>query len=249
MTPGVTLSSTNGTTEVEIVPAPAASTQRVVNYMSVFNSDTVNHTVILELFDGTTRFTMFQAVIAPNEFIQFSDSGWSVHTSTGAVKQAVGGGLVPISSSWSISVLTADQTNNNAVANTIQTIGSGLAFTANLSTRYSFRAVIYYTAAATTTGSRWAVTASNIVANSLGYMSRYALGTTTETLNHGLTAVNLPAASSASSAVVTPGLNMAFVEGTIQLSVTGTVDFTFASEVASSAIVAKVGSFVEYAAI
>jgi hypothetical protein len=54
----------------------------------------------------------------------------------------------------------------------------------------------------------------------------------------------VPAASNATSAAT--GSNIAIIEGIIKPSGSGTVIARFASEVASSAIVAKAGSYVEY---
>jgi len=64
------------------------------------------------------------------------------------------------------------------------------------------------------------------------------------TFNGGLTSYDLPAASNATSA--TTAGNIAIVEGFIQPSANGTVIARFASEIASSAIVAKAGSVCYY---
>ncbi len=63
-------------------------------------------------------------------------------------------------------------------------------------------------------------------------------------MNDGLTAYGLPAASNLTSAVNTAG-NMAIIEGVITPTANGNVQLRFASEVASSAITAKAGSYVE----
>ena len=70
---------------------------------------------------------------------------------------------------------------------------------------------------------------------------------TTQTLNHGLSTYGVPAASSSSSAA-TAG-NIAVIEGVITPTAAGTVIARFASEVASSAIVAKAGASVQYKAL
>ncbi len=140
-----------------------------------------------------------------------------------------------------IVVLGADVTNNNAVANTLQDV-TGLSFAVTAGLRYKFRFVIYYTAAAITTGSRWSINAP--ASTFLNFDSRYSLTITTETLNHGLSAVNTPAASNISSAAT--GSNKAVIEGIIIPSANGTVIARFASEILSSAIIAKIGSHVEF---
>lgn len=147
-----------------------------------------------------------------------------------------GGGL------WTRVVLLADRTNNNAVTNTLADV-TGLSFPVVAGQRYWFRFRIVYTAQVITTGSRWSINGPAITG--LSYLSEYSLTTTTTTRNPTLTAYNLPAASNLSSASTGPS-NTVLIEGFIQPSANGNVIARFASEVANSAIVAKVGSFVEF---
>jgi len=139
-------------------------------------------------------------------------------------------------------VLTADVTNNNASANTIADV-TGLSFPVTAGKTYKFRFEIDYTAAATSTGSRWSINGPSAPTR-LSYRSDYSLTTTTRTTNDGLSTYDVPAASNATSADTTS--NRAIVEGSITPSVDGSVIARFASEVSSSAIVAKAGSTVEY---
>lgn len=137
-------------------------------------------------------------------------------------------------------VLTADVTNNNAVANTLQNV-TGLSFPVVSGGQYHFRAWIAYTSAATTTGSRWTI--NTPTTSHLGYESQYTLTATTQVLNCGLSAKQNPNNSSASSLTVG---NRAIIEGILTASANGTVDIQFASEVALSAIVAKAGSILTW---
>lgn len=137
-------------------------------------------------------------------------------------------------------VLGADVTNNNASANTIADV-TGLSFAVVSGGQYWFRFIIPYTSAATTTGSRWAINGP-VAPTRLNYTSRYPLTATTETVNYA-DAYDTPAASNASS--LTTG-NLAVIEGIIVPSANGTVIARFASEVSSSAIVAKAGAVCYY---
>lgn len=132
-------------------------------------------------------------------------------------------------------VLTAEVINNNAIANTLQDI-TGLSFSVTSGTRYGFQFLIPYTAAATTTGSRWTI--NGPATSFLSYTSRYTLTATTETVNY-LSAYSQPAASNASSLAAG---NIAVIEGFLTPSANGTVIARFASEVLSSAITAKAGA-------
>ena len=136
--------------------------------------------------------------------------------------------------------LRADITNNNGVANTIADV-TGLTFLATAAEVYWFEATIPYTSAATTTGSRWSVNGP-AAPTRLNYTSKYTIDATTETTNFA-TAYDIPAASNATS--LTAG-NVATIKGFIQPSTTGMVTIRFASEVAGSAIVAKVGAVLRW---
>lgn len=136
-------------------------------------------------------------------------------------------------------ILTADVAN---VAADVLADVTGLQFPVVAGLRYKFKATIVYTAAATTTGSRWAINGPAIT--DLAYGSAYPLDATSQTLNCGLGAYNLPAAANASSLAAN---NIATVEGVICCSASGNVVVRFASEVATSAITAKaLRSFIEY---
>ncbi len=133
--------------------------------------------------------------------------------------------------------------NANAVANTLADV-TGLSFPVVSGTRYRFRFMIPYTAAATTTGSRWSI--NGPATTELSYRSEYSLTATSRTVNEGLALYNLPASANATSLLLG---NLAVLEGIVKPSVNGNVVARFASEVASSAIVAKAGALVNYEAI
>jgi len=138
-----------------------------------------------------------------------------------------------------ISVLGADVTNSSASANTMQDV-TGLSFPVEANRNYAFRFCIPYTAAAATTSSRWGINGPALAA--LSMHSRYALTATGQTVNF-VNAYNAPAAANASS--LTSG-NICVMEGTIRCSAGGNVVARFASEISSSAIVAKAGAFVKW---
>lgn len=236
---GRTLANTNNTTDVNIVPAPAASTQRVIDFISVFNKDTVSQTVTIKLDANGTEYIIWQGVLNAGERLEYSNSkGFRTLTNTGAekVQQALGSAVQNTENSV---ILAADVTNNNAVANTLQNV-TGLSFPVVGGNTYWFEAVIPYTAAATTTGSRWTITGPAI--SILNGTSEYTLTATTKTLNC-FTAYSIPAASNASS--LTNG-NLCTIWGIIKCNASGDVQVQFASEVANSAIIAKAGAVLKY---
>jgi hypothetical protein len=135
--------------------------------------------------------------------------------------------------------LSADTANSHGTANTLKGVGN-LSFAVVAGTTYRFSALIAYTSAATTTGSRWTVTGPAVTF--LNYTSTYPLTATTLTSNYA-SAYSIPAASNASS--LTAG-NVAIISGIVKPSANGTVSIAFASEVLSSAITAKAGSTLEW---
>ncbi len=135
-------------------------------------------------------------------------------------------------------ILAADVANS--AVDTIASV-TGLAFPVVAGIRYKFKAVIIYTAAATTTGSRWSITGPAIT--DLAYDSQYPLDATSQTVNRALAAYDLPAAANVSSLAAN---NRAEIEGVVCCSVSGNITVRFAAEVAS-AITAKANrSYIEY---
>lgn len=70
-TPGRTLIDTNGTTDVNIVDAPGASTQRVIDLVSVYNADTVSQTVTIKLDANGTEYIIWVGTLASGETVQY----------------------------------------------------------------------------------------------------------------------------------------------------------------------------------
>ena len=240
---GRTVTNTNSTTDVTIAASPVASTQRIIDYISVYNNDTVNATVTVKLDANGTEYILFKVTLAATEKIEYHEGqGFKVIASTGAVKQSINQGANASTSGLTAVVLGSDVTNNNAVANTIADV-TGLSFSVLNGKTYYFQFVIWYTAAATTTGSRWGVNCSAGTAATLSLTSEYTLTTTTSTRNANIQAFDSPAASNATSVVA---MNKAMIEGIFTANADGTFIARFASEVANSAIVAKAGSVCYY---
>jgi hypothetical protein len=100
-TPGMQLSNSNSTTAADILAAPAASTQRKVNLITVCNKDTLVVTVTIRLNDnGTTYNYLSGLVLPPNCTLQFTDmDGWSVINPDGSIcLSTVSGAAVDVQS-------------------------------------------------------------------------------------------------------------------------------------------------------
>jgi len=240
-TPGRTVINTNSTTDVDISGSPASSTQRVIDLISIHNTDTVSATVTVKFDANGTEYILFKATIASGERIEYSDgNGFKVQTVSGATKTARSQGQNTIATGLNVVTISSDVVNNNAIANTLQDV-TGLAVPVTNGKRYWFRFVIQYTADATTTGSRWTV---SFPGGTIRATSQNSLATTTQTLYTGINAADVGAAVGATSA--STGANIAIIEGFLECTSTGDLIARFASEIANAAITAKAGSLVFY---
>lgn len=233
--------ASNGSTNVTLVSSPANSEFKEVHDMTFYNSDSTNKEITIEKYDGSNAFILFKCTLASGEMLEYN-KGWRVFATTGAIKQSINQGANASTTGITAVVLGSDVTNNNAVANTIADV-TGLSFSVTNGKTYYFKAIIRYTAAATTTGSRWGVNCSAGTAANLTFTSEYTLTSTTSTRNAMVQAFDSPAASNATSVVA---VNMAKLEGHFTPTADGTFIIRFASEVANSAIVAKAGSVCYY---
>lgn len=240
---GRTLATASNISDVDISGSPASSTQRLIDYISIYNADINSNTVTIKYHDNGTNYTLFTALLYQGYSLLYSEGdGWKVIDNGGQEIK-----LVQRTTQYNTDdnitdvILGANIANNNAVANTMQDV-TGLSFSVTSGNTYWFRYNVRYSAAATTTGSRWAISAP--ATTFLTYRSNYTLTTTSQTSNDGLGSNDLPATSNASSASVTS--NHAYVEGIIRPSADGYVQARFASEVAGSAITAAIGSKLSY---
>lgn len=86
-TPGVTPTVTNGTTAVDILPAPAAATQRKVNGITISNKDSVSKVVQVYLNDNGTQYSLTSSTLGVGETLGYTDTqGWYTIDTSGARK-------------------------------------------------------------------------------------------------------------------------------------------------------------------
>ena len=84
---------TTGTTPVTVVAAPAASTTRKLNYLSVVNLDTIAHTVSVQVLSSASTRVICRVTLATGEQVHFTDArGFYALDAAGQIKQAGGGG-------------------------------------------------------------------------------------------------------------------------------------------------------------
>jgi hypothetical protein len=240
---GRTLVTTNNTTDVNLAAAPLASTQRIIDFISIFNNDTTNKVVTIKLDANGTEYVLFKTTLAADEKIEYQEGqGFKVIANSGAVKQSINQGSNTATTGLTSVILGADITNNNATANTMQDV-TGLSFSVLANRTYYFKFVIPYTAAATTTGSRWGVNCTTGLATTLSFTSEYSSGTTTTQRNLNVLAFDSGVLAVGSASTTS---NLCVMEGYFKPTADATFIARFASEIASSAIVAKAGAVCYY---
>lgn len=244
VTPGRQATTIAAAATTTIVSSPAASTYRTVKTLHIRNRHASTSNTVTIRFNNGSSFELISVALPAGYVLHYDEgAGFEILDSGGrSLQNTSDNGSGAAINSTNLVVLASDVTNNNATANTIADI-TGLSFSVTAGEEYFFRFNIEYTAAATTTGARFSINGPSSPTK-LIYSSRYSLTTTSETVNHGLSAYDSPAAANASSAAT--GANIAIVEGFIQPSANGTVIARFASEISSSAIVAKAGSLLEW---
>ena len=243
ITPGRNALITNNTTAVNIVAAPSASTQRSVEYLSVYNSDIVNSTVTVQFNANGTTYEISVVTLGPGEKLEYDEGfGFAILDKNGALKNESVYESTNYTSSFSYVILANDVVNNNAVANTIADI-TGLSFSVTSGKTYYFKFSISYTSASTATGARFSINGPAITF--LSYYTQFPNSAVAYNAYTGLTTFDSPATAGTLTPVAGPP-QVAMIEGIFKPAANGTLIGRLASEVANSAITAKAGSIVYY---
>jgi hypothetical protein len=231
---------TNNTTAVDLVGAPAASAQRIVDYISVYNADTASVTVTIDFFDNSSLFTLITATLGAGEKLEYQEgTGFKIISTTGA--QRITDGMVgaPTANSDISYVLkdTDQSTNSNAFVSL-----TGLEFPVVAGKSYWFRFTIPYDVTNTATGSAFAITGPSAV--NLYYYTDVSSGVNARFAQRGITIYDGTLASTTSSQITG---NIATVEGVVTPTASGNITARFRHQELSSVFVTqKAGAFVQY---
>lgn len=235
--------SISSATTTTVISAPGTNGDRIVQGITIRNTHgSLATTITVQDYDGVTASEIYRVTLAAGEQAVFSRTqGWVYYNAQGLPKESQSqGSSAAALSAVNLVVLASDVVNNNAVANTIQDV-TGLSFPVVAGQTFQFEFFIDYTAAATTTGSRWSINGPAF--SRLMLRSSYGLTTTSLTFNQ-VGAYDQPAASNASSPLTTG--NLAYMAGQVTPSADGNIIARFASEIAASAITAKAGSLLKW---
>ena len=94
-TPGTNGGTSNGATPVDLVPAPGASTQRIINGINIYNADTVPQTVTVRFNDNATTRVLKSTTLSVGDTLTWSlGDSWEIIDSSGNVH------TTPSSGNW-----------------------------------------------------------------------------------------------------------------------------------------------------
>ena len=86
-TPTKNFGSTNGTTAVTVVPAPTSAKINQLRSCSVYNCDSIEHTVTIQVNSSSNLRTVFSVIVKVGEQIQFTlYEGWKIFNVDGILK-------------------------------------------------------------------------------------------------------------------------------------------------------------------
>lgn len=74
--PGNSKGLLNSTSEVTIVGTPGVTEQRMIDIGTIFNKDTTDIAVVLQVANGANRYTLVRKVCVPNDKLEFGKLGY-----------------------------------------------------------------------------------------------------------------------------------------------------------------------------
>jgi hypothetical protein len=231
--------NTNNTTAVDLVDSPAASTQRIVDYISVYNRDTVAQTVTVQFNDNGTLYNLCVVNLGAGEKVEYQEGkGFKVLSTTGAERVSDNFPGLLESSNVNFVLKTSDQPS---IVNLPFVDITDLSFLISAGQMYWFKFVIPYTTSNITFGSKFAINGP-ASPTFLAYQTTNSNGAGLATVNRGLSTYD---AASTSGAGVLAG-NIAIVEGVIIPSSDGTLIGRFGNETSTLNTTVKAGAMVKY---
>jgi hypothetical protein len=241
ITPARNAINTNGTTPVDLVGSPASSTERIVDYLSIYNSDSASAIVTVQYDAGGTAYSLIVTELSFGEKLEYQEGiGFRSLNIAGALKQASEIGFNGITGFNSV-VLASNVINSNPTQNTLEDV-TGLEFSVVSGNTYWFKFIIPYSVSSASAGTRWTIngpTASALYYELMNTTNGGAFGIST-----GMSTYNLPASWNTATSL-TVG-NVAIIEGIVTLSANGSIIARSASEVGGVSITAMAGAVVYY---
>ena len=241
ITPGSRVVATNSTTAVDIVQAPASSTQRIVDFLSVQNVDTVQNDVTIRFNDSGTTYILFKVRLGVGDKIEYHEGkGFRVINSSGAqaTYKSFSSSVSNIANGTVYLPLDLNLTSSLGVFPTPIT---GLEFPIILGKNYEFKFFILYDVDATTTGAKFNLSTESINGD---YSALFITGITASTVFGGFSSPDFPfSATSATTPATTQ--NCTKIEGNLKASSNGVVKVLAAHD-SGGTLTIKKGSLIHF---
>jgi hypothetical protein len=231
--------NTTGTTEINIVDSPASLTQRVVDYISVYNSDTASSTVTIEFYDNGSIYDLCIVNLSVGEKIEYQEGcGFKIISTDGSIK--IGENIAGLTESSTIKfVLKTGDTNTTSTSFSDIT---DLSFSVTAGKTYWFRFVIPYATSVTSNGIKLSINGP-ASPTYLAYFVEVANGASTLGLRKALSTYDATPTSTNSASTTS---NIGIIEGVIKPSSNGTLIGRFGNEAAGQSNTIKAGAMIKY---
>jgi hypothetical protein len=242
ITPIRNVTYTNGTSAIDLVDSPASSTQRVIDYISVYNSDSSTNTVTIGFLTASTSYRLAVIQLAPGEKLEYHDGcGFKVISNAYSTKTVTVFDGIQDTANLSMMVLEQDfiHVSNGDSVRTLPDLRLAM----SAAKRYWFRYVIFYNTNSTGIGTRFNIYGDSGAINFLHHQYRNSLTTSSETAFGGGSTYNIVSASNATSAS-TSG-NVVILEGLIQPDYVTTLGLNVSCE-STGTLTIKANSFLQY---
>ena len=214
----------------DIVAAPAASTTRNVKTINIRNKHASTSVgVTVQFNQNATIFELYKATLKAGETLEYVEGvGFFVVTTAATAF-------------YNRRVAGSDVTNS---ATTFADV-TGLTAPVEANKHYNFEAHLYHFSAAATTGPRFAVNGPTMTAMRLQQLITETGSVAAAVMNSNITDITAldTAVATTDGQITTPVLSI--LSGWINPSAAGTFAIRVASEVATSAITIKVGSWMQ----
>lgn len=247
ITPSSRVIVTNNTTAVQIVQSPGASTQRIVDFLSVQNVDTSQNDVTIRFNDNGTTYVLFKTRLNPGDKIEYHEGkGFKVVNTFGS--QVTYKESTSLNSNLTTGTIVLDEDVDVTITGSTSIIVlkiPKLAFPVQLGKMYAFKANILYDVNATTTGVRFNVDIIDTQTLDTSIMAITPITSTTVSTISLNSASFIGNTNSATSPATTE--NCARIDAMIKSNFDGTIGITAGHEAVSGAtMIVKKGSMIHF---
>lgn len=238
---------TNNTTAVDVVQSPGSSTQRIVDFISIHNVDTLQNDVIVRFNDNGTTYILFETRLNVGEKLEYHDGkGFKVINSAGGQVTSIANSTNISSISTGTIYLPEDVSLTISGSTNVITLPiPKLSFPVIYDKVYTFKFNILYDVNSTTVGTRVGLEISNFQTNNICAIGLTPITSTTATTVDLNPVANIGNTTSNSSATTTE--NCTRIDGIFRSTFNGLVGVNAGHEVVSGAtMVVKKGSMVHF---